>query len=101
MAVAQQQALVQAADPADDSVAVRCQAIGLARSSFFYQPRGESTRNLELMRLLDEEFTDHNFKGMLDMRDHLYAWPAMPSMPSACATWCAGWTTSRSIPNRA
>ena len=71
MAVAQQQALVQAADPADDSVAVRCQAIGLARSSFFYQPRGESTRNLELMRLLDEEFTDHNFKGMLDMRDHL------------------------------
>ena len=23
------------------------------------------------MRLLDEEFTDHNFKGVLGMRDHL------------------------------
>ena len=26
---------------------------------------------MELMRLLDEEFTDHNFKGMLGLRDHL------------------------------
>ena len=23
------------------------------------------------MRLLDEEFTDHNFKGVLGLRDHL------------------------------
>ena len=38
MAVAQQLALVQAADPADNSVAVRYQALGLARSSFYYQP---------------------------------------------------------------
>ena len=100
MAVAQQQALVQAADPADDSVAARCQALGLARSSFYYQPRGESARNLELMRLLDEEFTDHNFKGVLGMRYHLRL-AGLPSMPSACAAWCARWATSRSIPNRA
>ena len=71
MPVAQQRALVQAADPADGSVTARCQALGLARSSFYYQPRGESARNLELMRLLDEEFTDHNFKGVLGLRDHL------------------------------
>ena len=71
MPAAQQQALVQAADPANGSVAVRCQTLGLAGSSFYYQPRGESARNLELMRLLDEEFTDHNFKSVLGMRDHL------------------------------
>ncbi|MEJ7664172.1 MAG: IS3 family transposase [Hymenobacter sp.] len=41
------------------------------RSSFYYQPRGESAQNLALMRLLDEEFTRHNFKGVLGLRDHL------------------------------
>ena len=56
MSVAQQRALVSQANPAS-SVRARCQALGLARSSFYYQPRGESTYNLELMRLLDEEFT--------------------------------------------
>ena len=71
MPVAQQRALVRAADPAGGSAAARCQALGLARSSFYYQPRGESVHNLELMRLLDEEFTDHNFKGVLGLRDHL------------------------------
>ncbi len=49
----------------------RCQALGLARSSFYYQPCAESAYNLELMRLLDEEFTQHNFKGVLGLRDHL------------------------------
>ena len=49
----------------------RCQALRLARSNFYYQPRGVSARNLELMRLLNEEFTVHNFKGVLILRDHL------------------------------
>ena len=31
----------------------------------------ESAQNLQLMRLLDEEFTRHNFKGVLGLRDHL------------------------------
>ena len=71
MSTAQQRSLVQAPDPAGSSVAARCQALGLARSSFYYQPCGESMYNLELMRLLDEEFTEHNFKGVLGLRDHL------------------------------
>ena len=50
---------------------VRCQALGLARSNFYYQPCGESAYNLDLMRLFDEEFTDRNFKGVLGLRDHL------------------------------
>jgi putative transposase len=69
MCVAQQRALVQAG--AEGSVQARCQALGLARSSYYYQPRGESAENLRLMRLLDEEFTQHNFKGVLGLRDHL------------------------------
>lgn len=52
-------------------MAARCQALGLSRSSFYYQPCGECAYNLELMRLLDEEFTQHNFKGVLGLRDHL------------------------------
>ena len=71
MSTAQQRALVHAPEPTGGSVQARCQALELARSSFYYQPRGDSARNLELMRLLDEEFTVHNFKGVLDLRDHL------------------------------
>jgi putative transposase len=52
-------------------VQARCQALGLSRSSSYYQPRGESAQNLLLMRLLDEEVTAHNFKGVLGLRDHL------------------------------
>ena len=69
MCVVQQRALVQAAE--EGSVQARCQALGLARSSYYYQPRGKSAENLLLMRLLDEEFTLHNFKGVLGLRDHL------------------------------
>ncbi|MGI4734887.1 MAG: hypothetical protein ACRYG7_06870 [Janthinobacterium lividum] len=70
MSVAQQRALVAQAD-STSSVQARCQALGLSRSSFYYQPCGESAYNLTLMRLLDEEFTQHNFKGVLGLRDHL------------------------------
>ncbi|RZK29294.1 MAG: hypothetical protein EOO63_09365 [Hymenobacter sp.] len=70
MSVAQQRALVNQADPTS-SVHARCQALGRSRSSFYYQPCGESAYNLDLMRLLNEEFTQHNFKGVLGLRDHL------------------------------
>ena len=69
MSVAQQRALVQASG--EGSVLARCQALGLARNSYYYQPRGENAWNVELMDLLDEEFTCHNFKGVLSLRDHL------------------------------
>ena len=70
MSVAHQRALVAQVD-LGSSVQARCQALGLSRSSFYYQPCGESAYNLELMRLLDEEFTQHNFKGVRGLRDHL------------------------------
>jgi putative transposase len=49
-----------------------CQArTELARSSFYYQPCGESAYKLGLMLLLGEEFTQRNFKGVRGLRDHL------------------------------
>lgn len=49
----------------------RRQALGLARSSYYYQPMGEIELNLKLMRLLDEESTRHNFKGVRGLTHHL------------------------------
>jgi putative transposase len=70
MSVTQQRALVAQPDPGNSEQA-SCQALSLSRSSFYYQPGGESAYNLELMRLLDEEFTQYDFKGVLGLRDHL------------------------------
>ena len=55
----------------EGSIMERCQALDLARSSFYYQPKGESALNLELMRLMDEEYTKHCFHGVIGMRDFL------------------------------
>jgi len=49
------------------SVRRQCALIGLNRSSFYYQPGGESAYNLRLMRLLDEQYT----------RTPFYGWPRM------------------------
>lgn len=45
------------------SVARQCELLGLARSSLYYQPAGETEENLTLMRLIDEEYTRHPFYG--------------------------------------
>lgn len=37
--------------------------MGLARSSWYYQPTPETDENLALMRLIDEEYTRHPFFG--------------------------------------
>jgi len=70
MSPAQQCLLMQAA-PTGGSVVARCQALGLARSSFCYQPKAETALNLTPVRLLNEEFTRHNFEGVRGRRDHL------------------------------
>lgn len=62
MSVASLREQVRAA--VEGSIVTRCQAVGLARSSYYYQPRGESAENLRLMRLLDEEYTRHCFLGV-------------------------------------
>src|SRR5262249_55628349 len=52
------------------SIARQCELVGLARSSWYYVPGGESEENLLLMRLLDEQFTQTPFYGV----ERMTAW---------------------------
>lgn len=45
----------------------QCQLLGLARSSFYYEPQPESEADLLLMRLLDEQYTHTPFYGVRRM----------------------------------
>ena len=55
------------------SIQRQCELIGLSRASYYRgAPVGEETaENLELMRLIDEEYTRHPFYGSRKMRDWL------------------------------
>ncbi len=46
------------------SIARQCDLLGLARSSWYYEPQGETAENLALMRLLDEQYTKTPFYGV-------------------------------------
>jgi len=54
------------------SVAQQCEVLGLARSSYYYEPRGESEENLVLMRMLDEQYTRTPFYGTRKMEAWLH-----------------------------
>jgi len=60
-------------NPADKRLSVnrQCELLGLTRSSYYYQPRGEGEYNLKLMRLLDEQYTRTPFYGSRRMREWL------------------------------
>ncbi len=47
----------------DLSVRRQCELLGLSRSSLYYEPIPETAENLELMRLIDQEYTAHPFLG--------------------------------------
>jgi len=51
----------------DLSITQQCQLLGLARSSYYYEPVAESEENLLLMRLLDEQYTRTPFYGARKM----------------------------------
>jgi putative transposase len=53
------------------SVFRQCELLGLARSTLYYQPRGISQKDLELMRRIDEQFTSTPFYGSRRMREWL------------------------------
>lgn len=55
----------------EGSVSARCRAVGLARSTYYHRPKGESDYNLELMRLMDGLYMDNCHLGVMGMRDHL------------------------------
>jgi putative transposase len=49
------------------SVARQCLLLGISRSSFYYEPIGESPINLKLMRMVDEQFLETPFFGSRQM----------------------------------
>jgi putative transposase len=46
------------------SVSEQCDLLSLPRSSYYYEPCGESAVNLELMRIMDKLHTDYPFMGV-------------------------------------
>ncbi len=40
------------------SIAKQCRLLSILRSSFYYEPKGETVLNLVLMRLIDKQFLE-------------------------------------------
>jgi putative transposase len=55
------------ADHPELSVRRQCELLDLNRSSFYYEPTGETPENLRLMRLIDEQYTACPFYGSRKM----------------------------------
>lgn len=60
-------------DPPGGALPVKrqCELVGLARSSYYYEPIGESEYNRSLMKLIDETYTEHPSLGSPKMTDIL------------------------------
>jgi len=53
------------------SVVRQCELLSISRSSFYYQPMGETAGNLALMRLIDAQFLETPWYGSRQMARHL------------------------------
>ena len=53
------------------SIRKQCELLSISRGSYYFKPKGESSENLELMRLMDEHHLQHPYKGVLQMQDYL------------------------------
>jgi putative transposase len=53
------------------SVVRQCELVSISRSSFYYQPVGETAQNLALMRLIDAQFLETPWYGSRQMAGHL------------------------------
>lgn len=53
------------------SLVKQCSLMDIHRSGIYYKPRNESPLNLKLMRLMDEHYLDHPFKGAPQMHTWL------------------------------
>jgi len=53
------------------SIVKQCELLSVTRSTYYYQASGESDLNLELMRLIDEQYLKTPFYGHRQMTRHL------------------------------
>lgn len=53
------------------SITRQCDLLSISRSSWYYEVLGESAENLELMRLIDEQFMEEPSYGVRQMARHL------------------------------
>ena len=60
-------------EPEHETISLRrqCELLNLNRSSWYYQPAEESAYNLQLMRLIDEQYLQTPFYGWRRMTAHL------------------------------
>ncbi len=49
------------------SVGEQCALLSISRSSFYYELKGESEMNLDLMRMIDKQFLETPFYGVRQM----------------------------------
>lgn len=53
------------------SISAQCRLLHISRSGLYYKPRGESELNLQLMRLIDEQFLKTPYYGSRQMTRYL------------------------------
>lgn len=60
-------------EPANSALSIgqQCKLLSIARSSYYYEPKGEAEQNLGLMRRIDEQFLETPFFGVRQMTWHL------------------------------
>ena len=56
----------------DLSIVRQCELLGISRSGFYYEPTGPNAEDLEMMRLLDEQYTRTPFYGVRKMERCLF-----------------------------
>jgi putative transposase len=54
------------------SVGMQCRLLSLSRSSFYYEPQGETGINLALMLLIDKQFLDTPFYGVQHLKNEAH-----------------------------
>ncbi len=60
-------------DPSEPSLSIvkQCRLLNINRSSFYYRPKPVKAEDLELMRLIDEQYLKTPTWGSRSMRNHL------------------------------
>ena len=58
-------------DHPDLSLRRQCSLLSLARSTLYYQPRGESAENLKFMEIIDRQFLETPWYGSRQMARHM------------------------------